>query len=76
MASSSLLYGIDKELAAKQASKYDVEREQQAKQWICDVLKQPTLFQGQGFQDALRDGVILTKYDLILDIKYVLISVD
>ncbi|KAI8916119.1 calponin homology domain-containing protein [Gorgonomyces haynaldii] len=53
------IYGLDKELAEKQASKYDVEKEKEAKYWIEEVLREP--FPPGDFQENLKDGVILTR---------------
>ncbi|KAF9139462.1 hypothetical protein BG015_002016, partial [Linnemannia schmuckeri] len=46
-------------IAAKLASKYDVGREIEARQWIETVVGEP--FPYEGFQQSLKDGVILCK---------------
>lgn len=60
-------YGFSNEVSAKINSKYSPELEQEARQWIEDVLNKP-IVQGvdnsealgeDRFQDALKDGVIL-----------------
>ncbi|KAI8054974.1 calponin homology domain-containing protein [Gilbertella persicaria] len=53
------LYGIDKEIRAKIDSKYSVEREQEAKQWIEQLIGEP--FPSHDFAEDLKDGVILCK---------------
>jgi transgelin len=55
------LYGIDKELAEKQASKYDTKREQEAKDWIEQLLQERIFQDNKEFMDVLKDGVILCK---------------
>ncbi|KAF9169789.1 hypothetical protein BGX21_007681 [Mortierella sp. AD011] len=52
-------FGIDREIAAKLASKYDVGREVEAREWIETVVGEP--FPYEGFQESLKDGVILCK---------------
>ncbi|KAG0207542.1 Muscle-specific protein 20 [Mortierella sp. NVP41] len=52
-------FGIDREIAAKLASKYDVGREVEARQWIETVVGEPFPF--AEFQPSLKDGVILCK---------------
>ena len=54
------LYGLDKELAEKQAEKYDVNREREAREWIELVIGEK--LKGSDFFDALKDGVALIKY--------------
>lgn len=53
------IYGLDRELAAKAAAKYDPQRENEAKQWIEDVIGEK-LPQGT-FNDVLKDGIYLCK---------------
>lgn len=53
------LYGLDKELADKQAAKYDDQLESQAKDWIEQVIGEQ--FPDPDFQTSLKDGVILCK---------------
>ncbi|KAF9925659.1 hypothetical protein FBU30_004610 [Linnemannia zychae] len=50
---------LNAEIAAKLASKYDVGRELEARQWIETVVGEP--FPYEGFQQSLKDGVILCK---------------
>jgi hypothetical protein len=45
--------------AEKNASKYDVGRENEVKEWISEILREP--FPEKPFQEALKDGVILVK---------------
>ncbi|CAO3564052.1 unnamed protein product [Mortierella alpina] len=52
-------FGIDREIAARLASKYDVGREEQAREWIETVVGEA--FPHPEFQLSLRDGVILCK---------------
>ncbi|ORZ27279.1 calponin homology domain-containing protein [Lobosporangium transversale] len=52
-------FGLDREIAAKLASKYDVGREIEAREWIETVIGEP--FPYEGFQESLKDGVILIK---------------
>ncbi|KAF8983325.1 Muscle-specific protein 20 [Entomortierella lignicola] len=52
-------YGIDREIAAKLAAKYDVGREVEAREWIEAVIGEP--FPSPEFQPSLKDGVILCK---------------
>ncbi|KAF9576900.1 Muscle-specific protein 20 [Mortierella alpina] len=52
-------FGIDRDIAARLASKYDVGREIQAREWIETVVGEP--FPHQEFQLSLKDGVILCK---------------
>ncbi|KAI3652524.1 hypothetical protein MP228_001949 [Amoeboaphelidium protococcarum] len=54
------LYGLDRELAEKQDSKYDLNQEQDAKEWIENVLGEKVFTQGD-FLDGLKDGVVLLK---------------
>ena len=49
-------YGLDAELAAKRAAKYDSSAEQQAREWIEAVSGERI---GSDFGASLRDGVIL-----------------
>ncbi|TPX51283.1 hypothetical protein SeMB42_g00286 [Synchytrium endobioticum] len=51
-----LLYGLDRELAAKAEAKFDPQRERQAMQWIQDVTGEKL---SGSFQDSLKDGLIL-----------------
>ncbi|KAJ1555746.1 hypothetical protein HK096_001777 [Nowakowskiella sp. JEL0078] len=53
------IYGLDKELAEKQAAKYDPEREKQAREYIEAVTGEK--FPLQSFQESLKDGVLLCK---------------
>ncbi|KAL9553307.1 hypothetical protein PS6_003998 [Mucor atramentarius] len=53
------LYGIDKEIQAKIDSKYSVEREQQARQWMEELIGEK--FPSDDFAESLKDGVILCK---------------
>lgn len=63
------IYGIDKELAAKQAAKYDKQRELEARVWLEAVLQQPGILavgaqkddDSQDFLNKLKDGQILAK---------------
>ncbi|KAF9436830.1 hypothetical protein BGZ76_002826 [Entomortierella beljakovae] len=57
-------FGIDREIAAKLASKYDVGRETDAREWIEGVVGEP--FPYKGFQESLKDGVILCRLMNIL----------
>jgi len=50
-------YGIDAELAKKQAAKYDPVAEQEARDWISYMTGKP--FPEGSFQEGLRDGVLL-----------------
>ncbi|KAF9355759.1 Calponin-3 [Mortierella sp. NVP85] len=52
-------YGIDREIAAKLAAKYDVGREIEAREWIEAVIEEQFPF--KEFQPSLKDGVILCK---------------
>lgn len=49
-------YGLDAELARKQAEKYDLAAETQVKEWITAVTGDPF---GPSFGDSLKDGRIL-----------------
>jgi len=51
------VYGIDAELNAKQAAKYNPALEGQVKDWIADVTGQA--FPSGSFQEVLKDGVLL-----------------
>ncbi|KAI9483111.1 MAG: calponin homology domain-containing protein [Benjaminiella poitrasii] len=53
------LYGLDKEIQAKISSKYSTEREQEAKEWIENVIGEK--FPSDDFAESLKDGVILCK---------------
>ncbi|ORX62687.1 hypothetical protein DM01DRAFT_1297413 [Hesseltinella vesiculosa] len=53
------LYGLDKEIQERMNAKYSVEREQEARQWIEDLLQEP--FPSDDFAESLKDGVILCK---------------
>lgn len=57
--------GLDAQLAEKRAASYNVELEQEAQQWIEAVTGET--FPGS-FQESLKDGVILCKYALIMDL--------
>ncbi|KAJ3038288.1 Calponin-3 [Rhizophlyctis rosea] len=57
MASEIPIYGLDKELADKHASKFSPEREAQARQWLEEV--SGTQFPSESFHESLKDGVIL-----------------
>ncbi|KAG0242827.1 calponin homology domain-containing protein [Mortierella sp. GBAus27b] len=52
-------FGMDREIAAKIAAKYDVGREIEARNWIETVVGEP--FPHEGFQASLKDGVLLCK---------------
>lgn len=52
-------YGLDAELARKQALKYDVGMEQEAQGWIEGVIGEG--FHGSSFAESLKDGQILCK---------------
>ncbi|KAF9906505.1 Muscle-specific protein 20 [Linnemannia zychae] len=52
-------YGIDREIAAKLAAKYDVGREAEAREWIETVIDEK--FPLPDFHASLKDGVILCK---------------
>ncbi|KAF9585079.1 Muscle-specific protein 20 [Lunasporangiospora selenospora] len=52
-------FGIDREIAAKLAAKYDPLREEEAREWIEQVIEEP--LPCPGFQESLKDGVILCK---------------
>ena len=59
---SQLLYGLDKELAQKQANKYTPERAAEVCKWIEQVLGKSVFTGGQGqdgFMNTLKDGVVL-----------------
>ncbi|KAI9003228.1 calponin homology domain-containing protein [Gaertneriomyces semiglobifer] len=53
------LYGLDKELAERQAAKYDPQREKQAREWIEEVVGEK--FPSDDFQESLKNGVLLCK---------------
>lgn len=53
------VYGIDKELAAKQQAKYDPQREREAREWIEAVTGEP--LPSASFQESLKNGAILCK---------------
>ncbi|KAI9202255.1 calponin domain-containing protein [Polychytrium aggregatum] len=53
------LYGLDKELAAKAAAKYDPQREIDARYFIETVTNET--FPSNDFQESLKDGVLLCK---------------
>ncbi|CAO3650844.1 unnamed protein product [Mucor hiemalis] len=59
MAEETTLYGLDKEIQAKIDSKYSTEREQEAKQWIEELIGEK--FPDSNFAESLKDGVILCK---------------
>ena len=54
------VYGIDRELAEKQKSKYDPQQEQEARLWIEQVIGE-RLPSTQDFISSLRSGVVLVK---------------
>jgi hypothetical protein len=54
------IYGIDRELAAKQKAKYDPGQEQEARLWIEQVTGDQ-LPANEDFIDTLRSGVVLVK---------------
>lgn len=58
MSSEVPIYGIDKELAEKNAAKYDAAREAQVIDWIKDVLN---IQFNVTFQEGLKDGIILCR---------------
>ncbi|EFC36106.1 hypothetical protein NAEGRDRAFT_76225 [Naegleria gruberi] len=53
------VYGLDKELAKKQAGKHDPQKEKEVRQWIEAVTG--TKFSSNDFQESLKDGVLLCK---------------
>ncbi|CEJ01042.1 hypothetical protein RMCBS344292_15081 [Rhizopus microsporus] len=53
------IYGIDKEIQAKIVGKYSLEREQEARAWIEDLIGER--FPSDDFAESLKDGVILCK---------------
>ncbi|KAJ3090895.1 hypothetical protein HK102_002345 [Quaeritorhiza haematococci] len=53
------LYGLDKELAERAAAKYDPEREAKVRWYIEEVSGEK--FANDGFQESLKDGVLLCK---------------
>ncbi|CAO3698149.1 unnamed protein product [Rhizopus microsporus] len=53
------IYGIDKEIQAKIVGKYSLEREQEARAWIEDLIGEK--FPLDDFAESLKDGVILCK---------------
>ncbi|KAI8816274.1 calponin domain-containing protein [Fimicolochytrium jonesii] len=57
--SGTPIYGLDRELAAKAAAKHDPVREQEAREWIESFVGEA--FPSEGFQESLKDGVILCK---------------
>ena len=58
-ARDDMLYGLDRELAEKQAAKYSPQMEQEARAWIEAVIGEPL---GDGsFQEVLKSGVALCK---------------
>ncbi|RCI06740.1 hypothetical protein CU098_012568 [Rhizopus stolonifer] len=59
MTDQTPVYGIDKEIRAKIESKYSLEREQEAKKWIENLIGEP--FPLDDFAESLKDGVILCK---------------
>ncbi|KAI8848537.1 calponin homology domain-containing protein [Chytridium lagenaria] len=56
--------GLDRDLAAKQAAKYDPTREAEARSWIEIVLNEP--LPSESFQESLKDGIILCRLINIL----------
>ncbi|KAJ3110102.1 Muscle-specific protein 20 [Phlyctochytrium bullatum] len=65
MSTESVTPGLDRDLAAKQAAKYDPAREAEARSWIEAVLNEP-FPAGASFQEALKDGVLLCRLMNIL----------
>ncbi|GAA5798983.1 hypothetical protein HPULCUR_004392 [Helicostylum pulchrum] len=53
------LYGIDKEIQARIDSKYSVEREQEARKWMEEIIGEP--LPSDDFAESLKDGVVLCK---------------
>ena len=54
-----MLYGIDRELAAKAAAKYDVGREGEVRRWIEAVTGER--LGGGSLQQCLKSGVVLCR---------------
>ena len=54
-----LLYGLDKELAQKAEEKYDIEKENQVRRWIEEVIEEE--FPHEDFFESLKNGAILCK---------------
>eukprot|EP00163_Fabomonas_tropica_P014082 TRINITY_DN2572_c0_g1_i23.p2 TRINITY_DN2572_c0_g1~~TRINITY_DN2572_c0_g1_i23.p2 ORF type:complete len:200 (+),score=48.62 TRINITY_DN2572_c0_g1_i23:66-602(+) len=59
MANQGPMYGVDKELAAKRAAKYDPELEAQARDWIQQVTGETVGTGPDDFCESLKSGVIL-----------------
>ncbi|KAI8581041.1 hypothetical protein K450DRAFT_234361 [Umbelopsis ramanniana AG] len=59
MSSPTKLYGLDKDIQERLQSKYSVEREQQAREWIEATIGES--FPTEDFYESLKDGVILCK---------------
>ncbi|KAJ3019283.1 Muscle-specific protein 20 [Thoreauomyces humboldtii] len=57
--SGKVMGGLDRDLAAKAAAKYDPERENDARHWIESITGE--VFPFDGFQESLKDGVLLCK---------------
>ncbi|KAJ3103413.1 Muscle-specific protein 20 [Phlyctochytrium planicorne] len=57
--SEEVVGGLDRDLAAKHAAKYDPQREAEARSWIEEVLNEP--FPNESFQESLKDGQILCR---------------
>ncbi|KAG2220936.1 hypothetical protein INT45_010689 [Circinella minor] len=58
------LYGIDREIHRKIQSKYSIELEQEAREWIESVIGEP--LPSDDFHESLKDGVILCNtYDYL-----------
>ncbi|KAG1472041.1 hypothetical protein G6F56_001773 [Rhizopus delemar] len=55
MTDQTPVYGIDKEIRAKIESKYSLEREQEAKKWIENLIGEP--FPLDDFAESLKDGM-------------------
>ncbi|KAL0078626.1 calponin homology domain-containing protein [Phycomyces blakesleeanus] len=55
----STLYGLDREIQKKLDSKYSVEREQEAREWIEETIGEQ--LPSDDFHESLKDGVILCK---------------
>ncbi|KAJ3144511.1 Muscle-specific protein 20 [Geranomyces variabilis] len=56
---SAPVRGLDKDLAAKAAAKYDPVREAEARAWIEQITGEK--FASDDFQESLKDGVLLCK---------------
>ncbi|KAI7861415.1 calponin homology domain-containing protein [Spinellus fusiger] len=53
------LYGLDRDIKKKLDSKYSVEREQEARQWIEETIGEP--LSSLDFHESLKNGVVLCK---------------